>query len=200
MNAEALYSRIADSYDVTLTLAGYRMAVDYFIKQIPLDRMAPIRILDAGCGTGFYSLALLKRYPKCSIVAFDLNQNMIEQLQKKVVKKGMQKRIEVFRADMVTPLSLEEGQFDLLVTAGVLEYVRIEDAVSNLSRYLSKDGYWLNSPIKTNLFGQIVGKMYRLRPYTRDKNIDVFRTRGFALMNIHDFLSLKEAHIFRKIV
>jgi ubiquinone/menaquinone biosynthesis C-methylase UbiE len=199
MSAEALYTRLADSYDVTLTLAGYKMAVEYFIKHIPLETSKVIRILDAGCGTGFYSLALLRRFPNCRIVAFDLNREMIEKLKEKIDKKGITNRIEVFRADMVSPLPLDPDQFDLIVTAGVLEYVRIEEAVNNLSLYLKKGGYWINSPIKTNLFGKIVGKMYKLRPYSRKKNIEVFRRTGFLLLNIANFLTLKEAHVFQKV-
>jgi ubiquinone/menaquinone biosynthesis C-methylase UbiE len=199
MSAEALYSRLADSYDVTLTLAGYKMAVDYFIKHIPFDTARAIRILDAGCGTGFYSLALLKRYPNSEIVAFDLNREMIEKLKEKINKKGIGKRIDVFRADMETPLQLEPEQFDLIVTAGVLEYVHIEKAVRNLRTYLKSGGYWINSPIKTNLFGKLVGKMYKLQPYSRKKNIEVFRRNGFNLMNIAEFLTLKEAHVFQKL-
>jgi 16S RNA G1207 methylase RsmC len=199
MSAEALYSRLADSYDVTLTLAGYKMAVEYFIKNIPFETSRAIQILDAGCGTGFYSLALLRRFPNSRIVAFDLNREMIEKLKEKISKKRIANRIDVFRADMIEPLPLEAGQFDLIVTAGVLEYVRIQEAVRNLRHYLKGGAYWINSPIVSNLFGKIVGKMYKLRPYSRHKNIDVFRSNGFSLLNIANFLTLKEAHLFQKV-
>lgn len=199
MSAEALYTRLADSYDVTLTLAGYKMAVEYFIKHIPFDTSKAIQILDAGCGTGFYSLALLKRFPNSQIVAFDLNREMIEKFKEKINKKGIGKRIDVFRADMCKPLPLNTEEFDLIVTAGVLEYVRIEQAVSNLRSYLKAGGYWINSPIKTNLFGKIVGKMYKLKPYSRRKNIEVFGNNDFSLVEIAEFLTLKEAHVFQKI-
>jgi SAM-dependent methyltransferase len=198
MNVDSLYSRLADSYDVTLTLAGYKMPLQYFIRHIPLNTARPLRILDAGCGTGLYSLALARRYPYARIVAFDMNLKMIKKLKEKISRYNLNRRLSVFRGDMVHPLPLKTGRYDLIVTAGCLEYVRIEEAVMNLKPYLRANGYWFNSPIKDNLFGQVVGKLYHLQPYTRDRNLDVFQSHGFTLVQSVDFLALKEAHIFRK--
>jgi 2-polyprenyl-3-methyl-5-hydroxy-6-metoxy-1,4-benzoquinol methylase len=199
MNSEVLYSKIDNSYHATMKLAGYTMAVDYFVKRIPIETDRPIQILDAGCGTGFYSMALLKRFPNARIVAFDLNENMIEEMKANLEKNGLTDRVEVFRADLIRPLSGVNGDsFDVIITAGVLEYVAIEKAVKNLSQHLTEAGYWLNVPIKTNLFGQMIGKIYRLRPYTRDRNIKAFERNGLKLQKIVDFLALKEAHLFQK--
>lgn len=198
MNSEVLYTKIANSYHSTMKLAGYTMAVDFFVKRIPIEPERPIHILDAGCGTGFYSIALLKRFPNARIVAFDLNENMIEEMKGNLAKNGLTDRVEVFRGDLLRPLSFPEEKFDVIVTAGVLEYVQIEKAVKNLSQHLASNGYWLNVPIKTNLFGQMIGKLYRLQPYTRDRNINAFERNGLKLLKIVDFLSLKEAHVFNK--
>jgi ubiquinone/menaquinone biosynthesis C-methylase UbiE len=199
MDSEVLYTKIANSYHATMKLAGYTMAVDYFVKRIPFESNRPLNILDAGCGTGFYSIALSRRFPRARIVAFDLNENMIEEMKVNLDKNDLTNRVEVFRADMVRPLPADQEQFDMIVTAGVLEYVQIEKAVKNLTRYLSNSGYWFNVPIKTNIFGQFIGRLYKLQPYTRDQNINAFELNGYELMKIIDFLSLKEAHIFKKL-
>src|SRR5262249_27266090 len=130
--------------------------------------------------------------------AFDMNFKMIEKLKEKIIKNELGHRVSVFRGDMVNPLPLVGAEYDLVVTAGCLEYVQIEKAVANLKCYLRQNAYWINSPIKNNLFGHIIGKLYHLDPYTHERNIDVFVHNGFELVDSADFLSLKEAHIFQK--
>lgn len=68
------FEEIADSYDAEAVLQweiakriGQRL--DYIKHQ-------PKVVLDAGCGTGFITKDILKRYPKSQIIALDLALNM----------------------------------------------------------------------------------------------------------------------------
>lgn len=71
----AAFERAADSYDENAVLqheVGARM-----LERLELMRIQPQLILDAGAGSGRASKALLKRYGKASIVAFDIALNML---------------------------------------------------------------------------------------------------------------------------
>jgi len=79
-----------------------------------------------------------------------------------------------------------------------LEYVNPESGVRNLSLYLKKGGYFLNSPIKEGLSGQIVGKLYRFKPHSKKENVEAFTKNGFRLEKMRSFPVIKEAHLFKK--
>ena len=66
-------SSIAKFYDVFLMLTGYTREIAYFIDQLPFEKDAPLKVLDTACGTGPYTMTILKKYPNAHITSFDLN-------------------------------------------------------------------------------------------------------------------------------
>ncbi|MHA1793253.1 MAG: methyltransferase domain-containing protein [Promethearchaeota archaeon] len=58
-------------------------------------------ILDLGCGSGFISIALAKRYrdnPKSKIYSLDVDEKAIQSLEKKISKNGLE-NIKAIHAD-----------------------------------------------------------------------------------------------------
>lgn len=51
------------------------------IERLTLIRAQPKRILDLGCGPGTHTAALSERYPEAQVVALDLTQQMLRQLE-----------------------------------------------------------------------------------------------------------------------
>lgn len=199
-DSNQLYSKIAKFYDLGLWLFGYKFAVYYFIGLIPFDRKANIKVLDAGCGTGLYTFALLRRFPNAQIQAFDLNNGMIEIMKSTVREKSFDSQVEVFVADVTKSLPFNREQFDLIMTGGVLEYINDPAiAVKNLSPYLKKNGYFLNSPVKDNLLARVVAKFYKFTPHSSMTNISAFTHNGFTLESMRSFPVIKEAHLFKKL-
>lgn len=199
-NSNNIYSAIAKFYDISLWVFGYKMAVGYFIRLLPFKKSDTFQVLDAGCGTGLYTFALIKRFPNATIKAFDLNASMIEVMRNNILQKGMGNQMEVFTGDVTKPLPFKREQFDLIITGGVLEY--IDDpmiAVKNLSPYLKKGGYFLNSPVKDNLIGRLVAKLYKFTPHSSITNISAFTHNGFTLERTRSFPIIKEAHLFKKL-
>jgi ubiquinone/menaquinone biosynthesis C-methylase UbiE len=206
MNQEKLYSWIGDIaplYDLLAWLFGYKKSVNFFISQIPFPKDEPIKILDAGCGTGAYSLAILKRYPRSSVIAFDFSEKIIEALKEKAGQK-YKERLRLFSADIQSGLeNIGDEKFNLIITSGVLEYVPPEKTIRNLSRFLVSGGYFLNSPVRHTLFGKIVCNLYGCRPYSREENVTAFINNEFSLEKIINLpwyspASFKEAHLFKK--
>lgn len=201
MESNRIYSSIAGFYDLALGLSGYLLAIESFVREIPYDEAERINVLDAGCGTGLYSFAIVKRYPRATVTAFDLNKEMVARFQSRLEKKSeVSNRVQVFTADLCEPLPAIGNEFDLVITGGVLEYVDIERAVKNLSNHLSNGGFFLNTSVRDNLMGKLVGKAYGFRPNTRGRNIDAFTGNGYRLMKSMRFPPTREAHLFRKCV
>ncbi|MEK7089547.1 MAG: class I SAM-dependent methyltransferase [Patescibacteria group bacterium] len=206
LNSEKLYTSIAKLYDLINWLNGYKRAADYFVRQLPFKTDASIRVLDAGCGTGLYSLAILKRFPNAQLVAFDLNEAMARKMETNLDREGFRKRAKVFVADAMSSLPEIEQNFDLIVAGGLLECVDIGKAVKNSSRFLIIGGYFLNSPVRDNIWGWVAGELMGFVPHSKQQNIRAFEQGGFKLQKIiklswlYLLISLvKEAHIFQKI-
>ncbi len=199
LKSNRLYTSIAEVYDLMLWITGYKIAVRYFIKQLPFKQDQPINVLDAGSGTGLYSFALLDRFSQAHITAFDFNADMIHQMQKTIQRKGLSDRVKTFVGDVTKPVPGIQQQFDVIITGGVLEYVNPEEAVKNLSQYLKSNGYFLNSPVKDDWLGRVVAKLYHFKPHSHEDNINAFTNNGYKLEKEVSLPILKEAHLFQKL-
>src|SRR6516162_6650023 len=123
-----LYSRRSGSYDRFIGLVRYPQGLRAYFRQSPLLRSG-LRVLDAGCGTGALTLAvhdalLARGLEPGPIRAFDLNPAMLERLRAKLAAAGVT-GVELTQADVLRPGALPAGwrDFDLVVTASMLEYV-----------------------------------------------------------------------------
>jgi SAM-dependent methyltransferase len=146
-----------------------------------------------------YSLAIMKQFPNARIAAFDLNEDMIGAFRSKLEKrKELGSKVNLFVASVIEPLPGLNGGFDLVVTAGVLEYVDMREAVKNLSEHLIGGGYFLNVSVKDNLFGKLVGRFYDLEPYSVDEKVRAFAENSFALVKVMQFPPTREAYLFQK--
>ncbi|MDD5068383.1 MAG: class I SAM-dependent methyltransferase [Candidatus Pacebacteria bacterium] len=207
MNQKKVYSLvgyITSFYDALASLVGYKKSVEYFVAQLPFPEDAEIKVLDAGCGTGLYSFAVLKRFKNAKVIAFDLNKKLVEYVATKASRNVLSDRLSLFTADISGPLTeIEDKKFDLIITAGVLVYVPHEKTVRNLSRFLVMGGYFFDSPNRDSTWGRFVCKIYACRPYPAEEDISVFVDNGYVLekdikVSKNPAASFKDAHIFKK--
>jgi malonyl-CoA O-methyltransferase len=73
-NTRQHFENAADSYDAAAVLQleiAKRMG-----ERLDFIKLQPKAVLDVGCGTGFITKDLLKRYPKSKVIALDLALNM----------------------------------------------------------------------------------------------------------------------------
>jgi len=89
------------------------------------------RILDVGCGKGRFARVLAERYPRASIVGFDLAEAMLRHVPKNVSAC----------AGSMTALPFSNGIFDCAYATESLEHaVDIEAAVAEMCRVIAPGG------------------------------------------------------------
>ena len=72
----AAFDRAAQTYDAAAVLQ--KLVRDEMFSRLDLIKIAPHRILDAGCGTGHGSFELQKRFKTAQVFSLDLAMGMLE--------------------------------------------------------------------------------------------------------------------------
>ena len=139
------------------TLAALDMArkaaPELFTK--PGGPRIPIRIMDLGCGSGPHTLVLAQAMD-CRILALDVNQTYLDELDAAAHKAGLAARIATHQGDMNAlerdPVVME-APFDLIWTEGSLFIMGLDKALTTLGGLLvpggilaSTDAIWTQDP------------------------------------------------------
>ena len=106
---ERYYRFHAGIYDATRW--SFLFGRTELIQQI-IDRFAPSRILEIGCGTGKNLAHLAHHLPQARLVGLDLSEDMLEQAQKNLA--AYSSRIELLHRTYDRPLTADSA-FDLIV-------------------------------------------------------------------------------------
>lgn len=75
------FERAADTYDASAVLQ--REIGERLTERLDLIKMQPETVLDIGCGTGFITENLLKRYKKARVIGVDIALNMVQKARKR---------------------------------------------------------------------------------------------------------------------
>src|SRR5436305_11324345 len=83
--AGSFYDKIANLYNLTFKFNGYGRSLHHYLRTHPIPLSRNAKILDAGCGTGLLTVALLKALDHpVKITAIDLSGSSIETAKKAV--------------------------------------------------------------------------------------------------------------------
>ena len=164
--AGSYYDRIARYYDLTFKLNGYGRSLDQYFENHPLPVSRGAKILDAGCGTGLLTLALLRaiRFP-VSITALDLSSTSITAARKSLYYSSGRKRDVTFAQGNLLSLPFGDDSLDLVVTSGALEYVPLEDGLSEIARVIAPGGLLLHLPIHPSVAGTFLEILFRFKSH-----------------------------------
>ena len=112
------YSETSKSYDKTRVPIGVEIILGYLARApIPLARM---KLLDAGCGTGAYSQAVLPHV--AHIDAVDINPGMLDVASEKLCNPRVEGLIRFHRA-AIDELPFEDTSFDGIMVNQVLHHL-----------------------------------------------------------------------------
>ena len=171
-----LYSQYADAYQRFVRSLGYPKGLRAAFLKSPA--LTPgMRILDAGCGTGITTLALLSALESRGISAgaidaFDLTPAMLERFRATLASSGIED-VRLAQADVLQHDTLPETwiDYDLVVTASMLEYVPRPDfsiALGVLRQRLCSGGSLLLFITRNNLLMRpLIGRRWSAHLYTR---------------------------------
>lgn len=141
------YDSIADTYAASIDESPYNALYE---RPAMLGLLPPVdgrRILEAGCGAGWYTEQLLSRGAR--VTALDESAAMVEHTRRRVaaLPADARERAEVRRADLREPLGFAaDASYDGIVSALVMHYMRDwSRALAEFRRVLAPGGWLLFS-------------------------------------------------------
>ena len=128
------WDKIAGRYDHAN--ARYNQANERILELTAAQCGASDTVLDLGCGTGIFTVALAKRTR--SVLAADFSENMLGTARRKARALELT-NVTWTRAD-VTSLDLGPAQFDVVTAFNIFQYIRDPSALLPNIRELLKPG------------------------------------------------------------
>jgi len=186
------YGRIAEIYDTSLRVFGFKRAVEQFLERVDWRLPPRPRVLDAGTGTGLNSLWFLRRFPESEVVAFDIDRAMLAVFSRSARRVGEPgRRLTVAHGDLRAPdvltrtdtgqaVILAERSFDAVMIGAALEHVPLDTSLERLARLLRPGGLFLNLGMRPGPPGAMLGRLYHFRPYTTAEVRRFLARLGFA--------------------
>jgi malonyl-CoA O-methyltransferase len=130
----AAFDAAAADYDaVAVVQAEVRARL---LERLELFKLAPRRILDAGCGTGHGTRALLRHYRRAGIVALDLAPGMLAQARR---QRPWLRRLDPLCADAAA-IPLADASVDLVFSNLMLQWCNEPDGVFREFRRVLRPG------------------------------------------------------------
>ncbi len=147
----------------------------------------PVRILDAGCGTGNTSLALAAQFRDVQFVGIDLSSTSVATATRSAREKNLS-NLEFREWNLLDPLS-EDMKFDIILCFGVLHHTaQMQRALDNLSAALLANGtlflwvYGRHGRYFHSLNVELLSMLLSASPQRED---DIDLTREFILKTLN---------------
>ena len=129
------FSKAATNYEESAFLQ--KEVASRLLERLELMNVKPKTVLDAGCGTGFCTRILDKKFSKAKTIGVDIAAGMIEYAKK---QKGLFNKIEYQIAD-VEKLPFNNSQFDLIFSNLTVQWVGdLKQMFTELNRVLKPGG------------------------------------------------------------
>ncbi len=185
-NKSFFYEDFAEVFDETINKYDLFKRLKIIFDDLLLGNLKDKFLLDAGCGTGWFSREAKKR--GASVVSLDLGIALLNQVMQKC------ETIKVVGDTLQLPFS--EGMFDIVISTEVIEHtVDPKKAILEIFRVLKPGGMVvLTTPNRLWYFSVWMANLLRLRPYQSYENWASwsmlkkwFREAGFTIEIIKGF-------------
>lgn len=113
-----------------------RNVCEELLQRLDFTRLKPSVILDVGCGTGWGTQGLLKKYKKAKVVSLDISAEMLKQTKN---KGGLLRRPVLICAD-AEDIPLPDESVDLVFSSLMLQWCDYTKVFAEFKRILKPDG------------------------------------------------------------
>ena len=142
-----------DDYKLLIDLhkEGYRQGpggdaeTELALNLAMIDRTAPLKVADIGCGTGA-SAILLARLLNARITAVDFLQDFLDVLEQRAEGTGVADRISTLACSM-DDLPFADEELDVIWSEGAIYNIGFEKGVAKWRRFLKAGGLLVASEI-----------------------------------------------------
>jgi ubiquinone/menaquinone biosynthesis C-methylase UbiE len=189
--AGSFYDRIAGLYDITFKFNGYSRSLEKYLEEHLPPLPAQARVLDAGCGTGLLTLALLKVLDQpLRITAIDLSSSSLVTARKAVAENSGRTQSVRFAQANLLQLPFADDSFDLIMTSGVLEYVPLSAGFTELARVVRPGGYMIHLPVRPSPASKLLEVMFRFKAHP-PREVERQTSEHFRVVTHHRFPPLE---------
>jgi ubiquinone/menaquinone biosynthesis C-methylase UbiE len=190
--AVSLYDRFAQLYDITFKFNGYARSLERYLRERALPLAEGAEVLDAGCGTGLLTLAVLRTLRRpARITSIDLSAPSLAKARYWVAREPESRRHRVrFAQANLLALPFAPESFDFVVTSGALEYVPLGEGLAELARVLRPGGHLLHLPVRPSPAGTLLEVMFRFKTHP-PRDVDEHTRRHFRILERYRFPPLE---------
>jgi len=156
------YESFASEFDSKMNMYDTNKRVDVIYNELLQEDIKGKKLLDAGCGTGWFSKAAYDR--GADVTSMDLGEGLL----KEVAKKCDTERV----VGSILEMPFDDNSFDIVVSSEVIEHTPDpHQAIREMYRVLKKDGTLiLTTPNKIWFFAIWIANKLNLRPYDGYEN------------------------------
>lgn len=167
-NKEYFYERFADEFDSKMNMYDTRRRVKLIFGELLTEDLSGKRLLDAGCGTGWFSKAAVER--KAHVVAMDLGERLLQKVREKC---GAETAV-----GSVLAIPFPDNHFDVVISSEVIEHTTDPPkAIFEFARVLKPGGTLIvTTPNRLWYFSVFIANALKLRPYQGLENWISWRT------------------------
>jgi len=151
------YEQFADQFDSVVNMYDTNKRLQVVYEELLTENLKGKKVLDAGCGTGWFSRAAVER--GATVTSMDIGPGLLKQVAKKC------KSTRVVGSIMEMPFKAKT--FDVVVTSEVIEHVpQPFEALKECYRVLKPGGTLvLTTPNRFWYFSLLIAQKFNLRPY-----------------------------------
>jgi len=156
------YERFAEDFDSKMNMYDTNKRLHVFYNELLTEDISNKKLLDAGCGTGWFSKWACDR--KAMVTSMDLGEGLL----KRVAAKCDSERI----VGSILEIPFSDNTFDIVVSSEVIEHTPDpKKAIQELYRVLKPGGTLvLSVPNKIWYFSIWIANKLHLRPYDGYEN------------------------------
>ncbi len=181
----SIYDRFTALYDMMFRINGYQASVERFLRETSLPLRPGARILDAGCGTGLLTLSMLQALERpARITSVDLSKSSLLTAKRAAGKARLAANHKVrFVQANAMALPFADESFDFVATAGVLEYLPLDDGLEELARVVAPGGHFLHLPCVPSPMTRLLELMFRFKAHPIEEVLDTTARRFRIIKN-----------------